>query len=300
MTEQRRVLDRRDQSQAEFVDTLQVTSTEQEARADPATPAPVPAREQRRDPPAQQQRQPAAGGHSSPGGERDRDPVGGAEPRSCLAVRFGRPHREGPTIDPLLACSLCTGRDLTSVCEPLLVGGEVIGSVLVEHAEPLHEDQHRRIETSVTQAAPVLANLRTLALAEFRADNDSLTGLPNKRAPTDTLKRMVAQASRSITPLAAIMLDLDHFKQINDKFGHGGRRGPRRRRRRAAQRLRASDFAGRFGGEEFLVLLPDTGVEGAVQVAEKMRPTVGLHQRRRSRPGHLREPRGRRPPRARR
>ena len=67
----------------------------------------------------------------------------------------------------------------------------------------------------------MLANLRNLALAEFRANNDSLTGLPNKRATDDTLKRMVAQANRSITPLTAIMLDLDHFKQINDQFGHG-------------------------------------------------------------------------------
>ena len=67
----------------------------------------------------------------------------------------------------------------------------------------------------------MLANLRNLALAEFRANNDSLTGLPNKRATEDTLKRMVAQAHRSVTPLTAVMLDLDHFKQINDRYGHG-------------------------------------------------------------------------------
>jgi hypothetical protein len=75
---------------------------------------------------------------------------------------------------------------------------------------------------------PCWANLRNLALAEFRANDDSLTGLANKRATDDTLKRMVAQANRSITPLAAAMLDLDHFKQINDRFGRTGTAPPGR------------------------------------------------------------------------
>jgi diguanylate cyclase (GGDEF)-like protein len=112
-------------------------------------------------------------------------------------------------------------------------------------------------------------------LAEFRANNDSLTGLPNKRATDDTLKRMVAQASRSITPLAAAMLDLDHFKQVNDRFGHA--KGDEVLAAvGAALRscLRASDFAGRFGGEELLLLLPDTSAEGAAPLAERIRSTI--------------------------
>ena len=111
----------------------------------------------------------------------------------------------------------------------------------------------------MAQAAPVLGNLRNLALAEFRANNDSLTGLPNKRATDDTLKRMVAQANRSVMPLTAAMLDLDHFKQINDRFGHA--KGDEVLAAVGATLrscLRGSDFAGRFGGEELLVLFPDT------------------------------------------
>ena len=71
------------------------------------------------------------------------------------------------------------------------------------------------------------------------------------------------------------MLDLDHFKRINDQFGHG--KGDEVLAAVGAEIeacLRASDFAGRFGGEEFLILLPDTSVEGARQVAEKIRATV--------------------------
>jgi diguanylate cyclase (GGDEF)-like protein len=276
MTDQRGEVDAREHSQVEFVDAPQVASTEQEAhelierhlhRSLPGSNAVI-----------LQRNNSANRLQAATAVAADSDIVSrlaGAEPRACVAVRSARPHREGPTLDPLLACTLCTGRAVTSVCEPLLVGGEVIGSVLVEHADTLDDDQHSRIRTSVGQAAPVLANLRSLALAEFRANNDSLTGLPNKRATDDTLKRMVAQANRSITPLTAVMLDLDHFKHINDQFGHGkGDEVLAAVGTALTSCLRESDFAGRFGGEEFLVLLPDTGLEGALQVAEKMRLTV--------------------------
>jgi diguanylate cyclase (GGDEF)-like protein len=200
----------------------------------------------------------------------------GASPRSCLALRFARTHQEDTTHPPLVACQLCavTAR---STCEPLLVGGEVIGSVLVQHPRPLTNDDTERIKDSVSQAAPVLANLRNLALAEFRANNDALTGVPNKRALHDTLKRMVAQAARSVSPLAAVMLDLDHFKQINDIYGH--EKGDEVLAAVGAtmrDTLRESDFVGRYGGEEFLILLPDTDRDGATVVAETIRAAVEL------------------------
>jgi diguanylate cyclase (GGDEF)-like protein len=167
-----------------------------------------------------------------------------------------------------------TGR---ATCEPLLVSGEVIGSVLVQHPQPLSADDSERIKDSVSQAAPVLANLRNLALAEFRANNDALTGVPNKRALDDTLKRMIAQAARSVAPLAAVMLDLDHFKQVNDVYGH--EKGDEVLAAVGAalrDTLRESDFVGRYGGEEFLILLPDTDRAGATVVAETIRAAVEL------------------------
>jgi diguanylate cyclase (GGDEF)-like protein len=86
---------------------------------------------------------------------------------------------------------------------------------------------------------------------------------------------MVAQASRSITPLAAVMLDLDHFKAINDRYGHAhGDEVLAAVGAAIGSSLRASDFAGRFGGEEFLILLPETTLDAAYQVAEKIRATI--------------------------
>src|SRR6202042_1643588 len=162
-----------------------------------------------------------------------------------------------------------------TTCTPLLVSGEVIGSVLAEHAADLAGNQARSIHEAVLQSAPVLGNLRNLAIAEIRAATDSLTGLPNRRAIDDTLKRMVAQTSRTLTPLAALMCDLDHFKEVNDRFGHG--RGDDVLAAVGAallHSLRAGDFAGRYGGEEFLILLPATGTEGAIEAAERIRASV--------------------------
>lgn len=201
--------------------------------------------------------------------------LSGAEPRSCLAIRFSRTHCEGGARRPLKVCGVCHEDRGNSTCEPLLVGGELIGAVLVRHPEPLGADGSVLIDTTVAQAAPVLANLRNLALSDFRANNDALTGLPNRRATEDTLQRMVAQANRSVTPLTAVMLDLDHFKHINDRYGHGtGDEVLAAVGAAINANLRASDFAGRYGGEEFLILLPNTSAQGGMLVAEKVREAI--------------------------
>lgn len=264
------------QAQAEFVETLQVTRSEDEAqvllqrhleRSIPDTSIAVLRRNNSAN------RLQAATTLPPSSGLAAR--LVGAEPRACIALRLGRIHREGIGRTPLLQCTLCGDGDRPATCEPLLVGGEIIGSVLVGHSSALTDAEETQIKGAVGQAAPILANLRSLALAEFRANSDSLTGLPNKRATEDTLKRMVAQAGRSASPLTAVMLDLDHFKEINDRFGHTqGDEVLAAVGTAIDASLRANDFAGRFGGEEFLILLPDTTIDGAWQVAEKIRIAI--------------------------
>jgi len=198
-----------------------------------------------------------------------------AEPESCLAVRLGDAHEQGASIDPLLSCELCGTSATDVLCTPSLVGGEVIGSVLVRSAHELEPLERERVADSVAQASPVLANLRNLAIAENRAATDALTGLPNSRACRDNLKRMVAHAGRTVSPLSAVMLDLDHFKQINDRFGHGAGDDVLASVGEAlTANLRGSDFGGRYGGEEFLLLLPGTDQSGALEVSEKLRAAI--------------------------
>jgi diguanylate cyclase (GGDEF)-like protein len=205
-------------------------------------------------------------------------PAGELRPHDCLAIRLGRPFyssTEESSGGGLVRCKLCAESGSRRLCVPSVVRGEVIGSVLVAGDCECSDEHRRRVESTVTQASPVLGNLRTLALAESRAGTDSLTGLPNKRSFDDALERFSAAAGRSVTPLSALMLDIDHFKRINDGFGHA--RGDYALAAVASgleRAIRASDFVARFGGEEFVILLPDTDAAGAVQSAEKIRLAI--------------------------
>ena len=264
------------QDQAEFADTLQIANGEDEAqqllqrhleRTLPATAAVVLNRNNSAD------RLEAV--TPLPPGSPLAGTLRGAEPRSCLAVRSGRTHTESGGRPPLLSCPVCAPVPGAASCVPLMVGGEVIGSVLLTRPAPYSEAEEQRIRESVSQAAPVLANLRNLAVAEIRAATDGLTGLPNKRMVTEALKRMFAQATRTKLPLGLLLLDLDHFKQVNDQHGHAAGDQVLASVGAALRSVvRDRDFAGRNGGEEFAVLLPDTDIAAALEIAERIRATI--------------------------
>ena len=264
------------QDQADFVDILQIANSEDEAhqflqrhleRTLPATAAVVFNRNNSAN------RLEAV--TPLPPGSPLAGTLRGAEPRSCLAVRAGRTHSESGGRPPLLSCPVCAQVPGSSACVPLIVGGEVIGSVLLSRPAPYSEAEEQRIRESVSQAAPVLANLRNLAVAEIRAATDGLTGLPNKRAVTNAVKRTFAQATMTKAPLSLLLLDLDHFKQVNDQYGHAAGDQVLASVGAALRSVvRERDFAGRNGGEEFAVLLPDTDIGVALEVAERVRATI--------------------------
>ena len=202
-------------------------------------------------------------------------PLAEAAPETCLAVRLAKPYKRGPDDEPLMECSICGGLSGHSTCLPSIVSGEVVGSVLVETPAAMGGADLTDVTATVASAGPVIANLRNLSIAEMRAATDSLTGLPNQRAVNESLRRMAAQAIRSKTPLAAVVMDLDRFKQVNDVYGHA--KGDEVLSSVGAvlrDGVRESDFAGRHGGEEFVILLPDTDGPGAITVAEKLRATI--------------------------
>ena len=106
---------------------------------------------------------------------------------------------------------------------------------------------------------------------------DSLTGLMNRRAMSERLEEERARYHRLAHSFAVVLLDLDHFKRVNDDFGHlAGDRVLREVANRLKLHTRQQDCAARWGGEEFLMLLPDTEEQGAMTAAEKLR--AALHQ----------------------
>lgn len=112
----------------------------------------------------------------------------------------------------------------------------------------------------------------SLARMAMQATTDPLTGRANRRAvDDDELQRQQAQFERTRTPFSVLLLDIDHFKQINDQHGHGiGDEALKAFARRVAASLRPSDFLGRYGGEEFVVILPGTPLEQALHVAQRV------------------------------
>ena len=132
-----------------------------------------------------------------------------------------------------------------------------------------------RLRDAAGRAAPILAGQRELARAEERAVSDELTGLPNRRAADETIRRMVAHAGRALSPLGVVLLDLDRFRVLNELHGHShGDKALAAVGRLLAATARASDFVARYGGEEFLLVLPDTDRLGCLEVAEKIRRAI--------------------------
>ncbi|MCE1249923.1 MAG: GGDEF domain-containing protein, partial [Comamonadaceae bacterium] len=107
------------------------------------------------------------------------------------------------------------------------------------------------------------------------ATTDALTGVANRRFIIFALDRDVARAKRTRQPIALMVLDIDHFKRVNDAYGHlGGDQVLRHVVNVLCDRVRTQDMVGRYGGEEFLVLLPDTDLAGALVLAEQLRQSV--------------------------
>ncbi|MES9980986.1 MAG: diguanylate cyclase [Candidatus Thiodiazotropha sp. 6PLUC5] len=121
----------------------------------------------------------------------------------------------------------------------------------------------------------VTAQKNREAYLEAISYKDELTGLLNRRSLTDVLAQSVSEAKERNKSLTLLMLDMDHFKRLNDTYGHGmGDRMLKTFGHLLMKRLRDSDYACRYGGEEFSVILTGTGVEGGMKTAEDIRKAV--------------------------
>jgi diguanylate cyclase (GGDEF)-like protein len=118
-------------------------------------------------------------------------------------------------------------------------------------------------------AAAVASKLQRAAEIAQDSREDHLTGLPNRAAFHEAFRRANALAGRQGVPLSIAFIDIDHFKRVNDAYGHAmGDEVLRRAAREISRSLRMSDFLARWGGEEFVVLLPNTDAEGATRAIE--------------------------------
>lgn len=162
--------------------------------------------------------------------------------------------------------------------------GYAIGTLCVMNTRPgcLSTAQREMLGKLARQVMALLelrANQRALKSSmdelEMLATTDELTGLHNRRSLMNRLKFEVARTRRFRTPLSAVMVDIDHFKNINDEFGHQvGDEVLAAVGRLVRENVRVIDVAGRYGGEELCILLPNTPLEGARKFAETLRSRI--------------------------
>ena len=173
----------------------------------------------------------------------------------------------------------------------LLVAGLLLEAVVLGVralvAISTHSEATNILQSSALQTLTFLATFSVVLVSSVgfvfmsrdRADEnnrvlaalDPLTGVANRRSLIAALDRDVARAQRMREPMALMMVDIDHFKDVNDRYGHpAGDRVLCSVVNVLRQRVRAQDLVGRYGGEEFMVLLPDTGLTGAEQLAREL------------------------------
>lgn len=204
-------------------------------------------------------------------------------PNDCYALRLGRQHL---FIDAKtdIQCP-CVGKNTNRyICTPLMGHGEMLGLLYLQFESfdtLINKDQieaRQRLAVNVSERIGLSLSILNFhnALKDMSI-RDALTGLYNRRYMDESLEREIFRANRKKTPLGIIMLDIDHFKRFNDTFGHEAGDAILRELGALLRRnIRSSDIACRYGGEEFILILPDAILEMTQNRAEQLREMVKL------------------------
>jgi diguanylate cyclase (GGDEF)-like protein len=160
---------------------------------------------------------------------------------------------------------------------PICLHDQVLGLLRLDSETPgqFSAEDARRLQPLTNAAAIALENARLFGEVQRLAITDGLTGTYNRRHFFELAKRELSRARRYGHPVSAIMLDIDHFKQVNDTYGHAiGDQVLTALANRCSSNIRNVDILGRYGGEEFAIILPATGLSGAYSMAERLRLCV--------------------------
>lgn len=202
----------------------------------------------------------------------------GSEPYWIIAWANGRALLlAGTPIEPggVIPADL-TGKAQAWECFPLVVGGRPLGLMgLCRPADGLPEDARRTLGLLASLIASAVRNIQLLTRARALSMIDPLTGCLTRQFGVEALSREMRRMRRGHTVVCAAMLDLDRFKRLNDTHGHAaGDRALAMVGRVLKEGLRVTDIACRYGGDEFLIVLPDTTLSGALRAVENIRRRI--------------------------
>lgn len=196
-----------------------------------------------------------------------------------IIALLGDPQYDGHPLREALAALFQHYQDQLTNLERLTAISDGYHSALRERNQTLAERyrrQIRQLQKIVRISDHYQGMLREMNEAlKVASTQDPLTGLPNRRLMLERLNAEVALAARRGVPFSLALIDIDHFKNINDQFGHDvGDKALVGITRTMTECLRAYDVCARWGGEEFLVLFPETSAAGAKAIAERLRTTI--------------------------
>ncbi|MEB3338136.1 MAG: PAS domain S-box protein, partial [Leptolyngbyaceae bacterium] len=199
-------------------------------------------------------------------------------PQDCWALRRGRTHSMEHN-QAGLRCkhNLADEEIAATLCIPMIAQGETLGLFyLSTHtSNALPEAKQQLARTVAEQVALAIANLRLQETLQYQSTRDPLTGLFNRRYLEETLNQELSRAQRQQHPISVIMLDIDHFKRFNDTHGHeAGDYVLQTVSTLLKENVRSSDIACRYGGEEMILVLPDSSLEETYNRAEAIRRVI--------------------------
>lgn len=200
----------------------------------------------------------------------------------AVVARTGRAariddYRSVPSGDPVHATGAWTKLLGSAVAVPVHVGGRVWGALLVVHGKPhaFAPDTESRLASFADLVVTAISSAEAHRELTRQATTDPLTGLANRRVFEDRLEVEGERAVRSGRPVSLLLLDIDHFKVINDAYGHGtGDEVLVEVARRLGGLVRTQDLLARIGGEEFAWLITDADEDVAASVAERARGAI--------------------------
>jgi diguanylate cyclase (GGDEF)-like protein len=198
---------------------------------------------------------------------RDTDDARPIEEAELLAMRAVSPDGGLPGSAPA---------DDDDVCFPLVAGGVPVGVIGVCSVPRLSSEDRKALGAAAALIAISVRNMQMFLEMREMSLRDGLTGCFNRAHAIETLDAELRRSRRSSRPVSIVMFDVDHFKTINDQLGHlRGDELLQQIGQRLTKIVRATDVRCRYGGDEFLIILPDTPALGAEQVAECMRRELG-------------------------
>lgn len=210
----------------------------------------------------------------------ERMPLCTMEPRNCPLIKYGREcNVKNIATDITCAYQLTEHKNGSYVCLPITIGNQTLGILQLYSKSKYFFDDIiiSKIKSYIEVAKPIISSKRAMQQLNKKAYTDKLTKLYNRNFLETYLENQIEATNLSKDNLSVIMMDIDHFKNVNDKYGHTiGDTVLVVFAQVILRCIRKTDLVARYGGEEFIAILPATDTNTAVGIAERIRETISI------------------------